>query len=380
MNSLKEADLRKTTALITVLALGLMSSPAALSRQIAPAPESAVININHDPLTCVTPQLAPEVDAAVLPGPEYDRGYTYFRASGTEDYYYAKMNGPAQTLAAILPRPLPETRAVDYYLRAYDTRAATKKKGEWAPPVVPGTACKSKGVPVGPKGAGLTIGMTKENQNPIPPGFNPKDIVKVILITGAIVSVAQALKSASAAGGSSGTGAGAAGAGTAGAGGAAAAGGISTGVLIAGGAAVVAGVAVAASSKSSNPTATPTFTPAPTVTPTAVIPRFLEAEVTWSGLGDIDVQMIGPSGQPVGQTFPAGCESTSSRTERVILQGSLPAGTYRIVLKGNSCGAGTPATISAVLSVQSESGPKCTNAFVNVPVGGSLDGCQFTLQ
>src|SRR6266404_3427331 len=233
MNSPRQADLHKTTALITVLALGLMSSPAALSRQIAPAPESAVIDINHDPLVCVTPQLAPEVDAAVLPGPEYDRGYTYFRASGTEDYYYAKMNGPAQTLAAILPRPLPETRAVDYYLRAYDTRAATKKKGEWAPPVVPGTTCKSKGVPVGPKGAGLTIGLTKENQNPIPPGFNPRDIVKVILITGAIVSVAQALKSASASG-SSGTGAGTAGAGAAGAGGAAAAGGISTGVIVAG--------------------------------------------------------------------------------------------------------------------------------------------------
>jgi hypothetical protein len=381
MNCLKEADLRKTTALITVLALGLMSSPAALSRQIAPAPESAVIDINHDPLACVAPEYAPKVDAAVLPGPEYDRGYVYFRASGTEDYYYAKMDGPAQTLVAVLPRPLPDTRAVDYYLRAYDTRAATKKKGEWTPPVVSGTTCKSKGVSVGPKGAGLTIGLTKEKQTPIPPGFNSKDIARVILVTGAIVSLAEAVKmmggkpAASSGGGAS------SGAGTAGAGGAgAAAGGLSTGLLIAGGAVVVAGVAVAASSKGgNNPTATPTSTPAPTVTPTPVIPRFLEAEATWSGVGDIDVQMLGPSGQPVGQTFPAGCEPTSSRTERVILQGSLAAGTYRIVLKGNSCGVGTPATISAVLSVQSESGPKCSNAFVNVPVGGSVEGCQFTL-
>ena len=360
----------KTTALITVLALGLMSSPAALSRQIAPAPESGVIDINHDPLACVAPEYAPKVDAAVLPGPDYDKGYVYFRASGTEDYYYAKMDGPPQTLAAVLPRPLPETRAVDYFLRAYDTREATKKKGEWTPPVVPGTTCKSKGVPVGPKGAGLTIGLTKENQARIPPGFNPKDIARVILVTGAIVSLAEAGKTT---GGQHDDTKGAGGAGVA-------AGGLSTGVLIAGGAVVVAGVAVAASSKSgNNPTAIPTSTPTPTVTPTPVIPRFLEAEVTWSGVGDIDVQMLGPSGQPVGQTFPAACESTSSRTERVILQGSLAAGTYRIVIKGNSCGVGTPATISAVVSVQSESGPKCSNAFVNVPVGGSVDGCQFTL-
>jgi hypothetical protein len=363
MNGLEGADLRKTTALVTLLALGLMSSPAALSRQITPARESLVIDINHDPLACVTPELAPEVDAAVLPGPDYDRGYVYFRAAGTEDYYYAKMDGPPQTLAAVLPRPLPETRAVDYFLRAYDTQASTKKKGEWTPPVVRGTTCKSKGVAVGPNGAGLTIGLTKKKQAPIPPGFNPKDIASVILVTGTIVSVADALKGKrddkDGAGGV----------------------GLPTGALIAGGALVIAGVAVAASSKSgNNPTATPTSTPTPTVTPTPVIPRFLEAEVTWSGLGDIEVQMLGPSGQPVGQTFPAGCESTSSRTERVFLQGNLAAGTYRIVLKGNSCGVGTPERISAVLSVQSDSGPKCSNAFVNVPVGGSLEGCQFTLQ
>ena len=66
------------------------------------------------------------IDAGVTPEQDYDRGYVYFRAAGTEDYYYAKMDGPPQTLAAVLPRPLPETRAVDYFLRAYDTQASTK--------------------------------------------------------------------------------------------------------------------------------------------------------------------------------------------------------------------------------------------------------------
>lgn len=368
------ANFQKTTALVTVLAFGLTLSPAALASQAAQAAaESAVIDINHDPLPCVAPEYAPKVDAAVVPGPQYDRGYVYFRAGGTEDYYYARMDGPAQTLAAVLPRPLPETRAIDYYLRAYDTQAATKKKGEWTPPVVPGKTCKASSVPVGPKGAGLTIGLTKAGQNPYPPGFNPKDIARIILVTGALVGVAVALKAAGGGAAAAGGGAGAGGAAGAGAAGAT---GISTGVIVGGVAAAAAGVAVAASSKGSSSTPTPQPTPTPTVPPL----RFLEADASWSGLGDVDVQLLAPNGQAIGQKFFANCESTANRTERVVQQGTnLANGTYRVVLAAATCGVGTPAVIATVLSVQSDTGPKCANVFVNVPVGGSVEGCQFTL-
>jgi hypothetical protein len=362
---------RGSVAVTTAAALFLTCSPLAARTQIATSAAEAPIEIAHDPLACMTPVLAPEVDAGVTPEADYEKGYVYFRAAGTDDYYYAKMDGPATTLQAILPRPLPETRAVDYFLRAYDLREASRRKGDWTPPVVPGTTCKSKGRVVGAAGAGLTIGLTRENQQPYPPGFNKKDIAKIILVSGAIVTIAQALKSA---GASSGGGS------SAGAGGAGAGGGLSTGVIVAGAAAVAGGaIAVAAANKNDNPTSTPTPTPAPTATPTVPPLRFVQADVSWSGSGDVELHVFNPSGQEVGQKFPAGCESTANRTERVILQGALPAGTYRVELEGRSCGAGTPASVSAIASVQSDTGQKCPGAFVSVPIPGTVIACQFNL-
>jgi hypothetical protein len=254
---------------------------------------------------------------------------------------------------------------VDYYLRAYDLRQASKRRGDWTPPVVPGTTCKAKGIPVGPAGAGLTIGLTREGQTPYPPGFNEKDIAKIILLSGAIVTVAEALQAAQSAGATSGSGAGTgAGAGTAGA-----AGGLSTGVIVAG-AAVAAGAAAYGISEANKDDTQPT--PTPTPTPTIPPLRFIEVDASWSGVGDVDVRLIGPSGQ-VGQTVAAaGCESTANRTERVILQ-SAPNGTYHVDLEGKTCpGAANPATISAVVSVQSDTGQKCASQFVSVPVPGTI--------
>ena len=371
MTNRRVYPLRQPIAVATAVALFLTCLPLPARTQLATSPTEAPIEISHDPLACMTPVLAPEVDAGVTPEADYEKGYVYFRAAGTEDYYYSKMDGPPATLAAILPRPLPETRAVDYFLRAYDLREASKRKGDWTPPVVPGTTCQSKGRVVGAAGAGLTIGLTRENQQPYPPGFNKKDIAKIILVSGAIVTIAEALKSA----GASSSGGTSAGAGTAGAGG-----GLSTGVIVAGAAALAGGaIAVAASQNDDNPTRTPTPTPNPTPTPTAPPLRFVQADVSWSGSGDVELHVFNPTGQEVGQRFPAGCESTANRTERVILQGALPAGTYRVDLEGRSCGAGTPASISAIASVQSDTGQKCPGAFVSVPVPGTVTACQFNL-
>lgn len=363
--------LREWTAVSTALALFLTCSPLAAHAQLESSqmPE-APIEIAHDPLACMTPVLAPEVGAGVTPETDYEKGYVYFRAAGTEDYYYVKMEGPPTTLAGVLPRPLPETKAVDYFLRAYDLRQASRRKGDWTPPVVPGTSCKSRGVPVGPQGAGLTVGLMREGQNPQPPGFNKKDIAKVILVTGAIVSIAEALKSGGASSGGASAGAASAGA----------AGGLSTVAIVAGAAALAgAGIAIASANKDDPATRTPTPTSTPTPTPTVAPLRFVQADASWSGMGDVDVQILNPSGQAVGQTIPAGCESTANRTERVVLQGVLPSGTYRVVLTGRSCGAGTPSTISAIASVQTDAGERCPSTFVSVPVPGTVTACQFNL-
>jgi hypothetical protein len=103
-------------------------------------------------------------------------------------------------------------------------------------------------------------------------------------------------------------------------------------------------------------------------------------EATWSGVGDVNVHLFDPSGTEVGQRLPANCESTASRTERVVLQGTIASGQYRVTLDGAPCGTDTPAQITTNLNVATEVGPvgPCAG-FKNVPVGGSIDACVFTI-
>ncbi len=384
---------RAAAAIVTAAALlfgGLEAAPLAASPAVSP------VDITHDPLKCVNTDYAPKVDAAVAPGKDLDKGYVYFKAAGTEDFYYAVMKGAPENLEGVLPRPMPETRAIDYKIRATDVRELAKEVGEFTPPVVPGNACKVKGapagVPVGKEGAGLTIGLTRDGQNPVPPGFNRRDIAFVILFGGATVALAAALKAGGTSLATSAGSAGTSGSGGPGAGVAAKSGsGMSTGLAVGLGAVAVAGGAIAiANNNNKSSRATSTFTPTATATPTrtftptptgtALPARFIDAAITWSGPGNIDVEVRNPSNQVVGTNLPAGCESTASRTEHVLLQGVLPAGTYRVMLTASNCGsAGTPASIATAVTVQSESGPKCNNAFVNVPVGMTVQVCQFTL-
>ncbi|HEY4228908.1 MAG TPA: hypothetical protein VGO79_01985, partial [Thermoanaerobaculia bacterium] len=379
--------------LLAPLGFTSVARPPAKAPTPYPAgPQQAPLQIDHDPLACMTTVEAPILEAQVRPGPDVSKSYVYWRAGGTPYFYYTVMEGPLPPVKGVIPRPLPETKTVDYYLLAMNRASLAKKTPDYAPPVVESNSCKDKGLPVGAGGAGLTIGLTDEKQPIVPPGFNRADIAKVILLSGATVTLAAALASAgggSAGAGTTSSGAGtgsssgaAAGAGAAGATGAAAAGGISSTALIVGGVAVAAGVGIGvgvSQSGGGNKTATPvppTATPRPP-TPTPVVNRFIDVEATWSGLGDVDVQVLDPNGQAVGQVVPVGCDSTASRTERVVVQGDIASGTYQVRLTGKSCGDGSPAQITTLLTVLTETGPKCQGVFVNVPVGQTVNGCSF---
>jgi len=358
---------RRGAACITLLAFWLTGagSAVALTAQGAPAaakkPESP-ITIQHDELPCVTTDVPPEVDAAVAPSPQYEKGYVYFKAAGTEDFYYAPMKGQPDNLAGVLPRPLPETRAIDYYVKATDVQDLSKQTKDYVPPVVPGNACKVKGSPPGPEGAGLTIGLTKDGQNPVPPGFDKRDIKFVILFSGAVVTLAAAMKGASGAGG----------------------GGVSTGLIVAGGVVVAGGIAggIAAShhSSTSTPTASPTPTKSPTPTPTTTTLHFVEADATWSGEGDVDIKILDSGGNALGTVNPAGCSPVSQRTERVIINGVVPNGTYRVMVNAKSCGPTTPAQIAVAVSALVDSAAKCTGVFLNIATdGAAVQACTFNV-
>jgi len=358
---------RRSAAWVTLLAFfaTIGASSTAAAAQAAPARPDSPITINHDQLTCVTTDIPPEVDASVNPVPQYEKGYVYFKASGTDDFYYAPMKGQADNLSGLLPRPLPETKAIDYYVKATDVQDLSKRTKDYTPPVVPGNACKAKGEAPGPDGAGLTIGLTKEGQNPVPPGFDKRDIKFVILFSGAVVTLAAALQ---------------------GAGSAAGGGGASTALIIAGGVVVAGGIAggIAAShhSNTATPTASPTPTNSPTPVPTPTNPplHFVEADATWSGEGDVNVTILDSGNNSVGTVIPAGCSPTSQRTERVIINGVVPNGTYRVMVSAVSCSPTTPSQIAVAVSALVDSTAKCTGIFLNVPTGGApVQACTFTV-
>jgi PKD repeat protein len=435
---MSKATFFRRATVSAVLPAFLATFGGSAARLSAAAPQSP-LQIDHDPLACVTPRECPKIEAAVAPGQVFQKSYVYFKAAQTEDFYYVLMNGEPQSLAGVLPRPLPETPAIDYYLRAVDREELSKKTPDYLPPVVPTEGvCKARGVPIaaGAAGAGLTIGLTRENQDPVPAGFNRNDVAKVILVSGAVVTVAEALKlrsQTSTSKKSSGT----------------------TAALIAGGA-VVAGGAVAiiannrGGSSPGNPSLTVTasatsgqaplmvtfsapvqggkspFTfawnfgdgsPASTLqnpTHTYQLPgsynasvtvtdsrgrtamanvtinvsgppplNFVEADVQWSGPSDIDLNILNSAGAMVGQPFRVVCGPTENRGERVVLQDtSLVSGTYSVTLTGNSCASGNPPTITAQVSVVTDQGPdlfpSCNGLFV-VSVGQTLTVCMFTV-
>ncbi len=439
MISIGRFPFRRTSALGALLAFVLAFVPGSATAAAAGEGSSPLV-IQHDPLACVTTAASPVVDASITPDRDLARSYVYFRAAGNEDFYYVLMSGTPPAVEGILPRPLPETRTIDYYVRATDTGQLSRQTPDYLPPVVADNVCRTRGKAVPPAGAGLTIGLTRDGQPPIPPGFDRRDIAFVILFSGAVLTLAAALQAA---------GAGGAAAGGAASGTAASTGGVSTGVLVGGGVVVAAGAAAIAvnnsrgGSSNSPPTITisaaPTTGTAPlyvafnatvtdkendtpytvhwsfgdggtasgltashtyagtgnfTATATAtdskgktgnsnslVIsipgPQAIVASVSWAGHAGLSIQVLGPSGSPVGQ--PSGpsdpCANQElTRTEQVLLDApSLASGTYTVAVTGTACpGSNPPNAVTAVGSVVTSAGAtKCASTQVSVPIPSS---------
>ncbi len=302
--------------LASTLATGAFAAPLPQAdpvvKKAAPG-ESPRLSIAHDPLKCLSTEARPLVDARVLPAPELDQGFVYFRATGTEDYYYVLMKPRApEDVVGELPRPMPGLSGIDYFVQALDRQSLPKKTPEYAPPVTDQTVCRDERtvtavVTVTAPREGLTVGLTREGQEPVPPGFNKEDIAKVILVSGAVVSLASAL--------SSGTGA------AAGAGAAATSGGLSTGAIIGIGAgvAVGVGVAVAAGGSDDDPNQSPTIGSA-TVTPLyGSVPLQVSATATASD----------PDGDPLTYTWNFGAGTATGASASFTYQS---AGTFTVSL------------------------------------------------
>lgn len=369
----RRASARWLAAALAGAVAGATTLPARSSQQ---SPASPTLEIEHEPLPCLATSTAPRVDAAITPGDRVASARAYWRiGNGPPAFYYTPMTATEGRFEALLPRVTAVADSIEYYIEASDRSGGARRTPSYVAPLVR-TGCIARGIVPLVSGLGLTIGLTDPAQWRIPRGVNPADVSTVILPSGETVPAGEDQPAERR--------------------GAAAAaprrGGVPKGVWIGAGVLAVGGIAAAAGGGGGGgggggartPTpiiTTPTPTATPTVTPTSGF-RFAEAEATWSGVGDVDVLLLDAAGSPVTavQTVPAGCESTASRTERVVLQGaSAQAGGYQVRLTAKSCGAGTPTAISTLLTVQTDSGPKCPSTFVIVPVGQTVAGCTFTL-
>lgn len=328
------------------LALGVAAAPPPSGDPVvrkAASGESKRLSIAHDPLKCLSTQSRARVDARVLPSKEMEQSFVYFRASGTEDYYYLVMTPRApEDVVAELPRPLPGILGVDYFVQALDRESHPKKTPDYAPPVTDQTVCRDERAAaptvIGPSlpREGLTIGLTRAGQSPVPAGFNKDDVAKVILVTGAVVALSAAL--------ASGTGAvaGASGAKVAGAVAAKSAG-LSTGAIVGIGAGVAAaGVAVAAAGGGGGSDAPANRSPtigSATVTPVyGAAPLQVAASATVS---DLD-------GDPVTVTWSFGPGTATGATASYTYQ---TAGTYTVSVTASD-GKGGTATNANVANVR----------------------------
>lgn len=221
----------------------------AAARSAAGVPAATGPSIDHSPLKCLEENLFPEVRAAVQSPASVQKSRVYFKAHQYPDWYYVEMGSDqVPNYLGVLPKPLPGTAKVDYYVYALDSQLQTTQTSEYDPDV--SKACRRDAAGAVPrKDPRITLYGTKEGQAPIPPGFNKAGIVAFVTVAGAMIAgAALAGGGAAAAGAAAGAGATGSGSGAAvGGAGAAAGGGMSAATigLIAGGV-VAAGVGVAA--------------------------------------------------------------------------------------------------------------------------------------
>lgn len=222
----------------------------AAARSAAGLPAVVGPSIDHSPLKCMEENLFPEVRAGVQSPAAIQKSRVYFKAHQFPDWYYVEMaTAQVPNYLGTLPKPLPGTAKVDYYVYALDGQLQTTQTSEYGPDV--SKACRRDPAAAAPaKDPSITLYGTKEGQAAIPPGFDKAGIVAFVTVAGAMIAgAALAGGSAAAAGAAS---AGAAGAGSSSAAGAAAGSGAAGGgmsgttiALIAGGVAA-AGLGVAA--------------------------------------------------------------------------------------------------------------------------------------
>jgi hypothetical protein len=122
------------------VAPGPPAAPAAPSAKTPPpaAPPAATaggaaVSIDHRDVGCIVAGQYPRLEACFRPEASVGRGRVLFRAAGTDPWYYVDMTHDGACHSAVLPKPKPELKAMEYFVDVIDKAFAEVQMPERAP-------------------------------------------------------------------------------------------------------------------------------------------------------------------------------------------------------------------------------------------------------
>ena len=86
-----------------------------------PGPSGSTTEIQHDPIGCLVAGQFPLVDANINPAGSVARARVYFKAAGSDNWYYVEMTPAEAGFVGKLPRPKLEASPITYYVQATTT-------------------------------------------------------------------------------------------------------------------------------------------------------------------------------------------------------------------------------------------------------------------
>jgi hypothetical protein len=188
-----------------LLAAGVLSIAAGLAPTPAGSAQThAGLVIEPRPVDCVVARQFPKIAACIRPAAEVARALLYFRARGRSEWYYVSMSRRAgePCFEGVLPKPRPETTALEYYFEAYSGEMGDSRTEERQAVVVGGREqCAAGVLASGASSAAVTV-VAPAGAPAVPPGFSP---MGVSAAKTASATAADAAKGSGAAGGGAAT-------------------------------------------------------------------------------------------------------------------------------------------------------------------------------
>lgn len=134
--------------------------------------------IDHKPVECIVAGQFPRLDACFEPQGELSRARVHFRAHDTTHWYFVDMAAAGGCRSVLLPKPLPSTRAIDYYVTALGRSFDETRTSDYTPRVVAREGdCDRDLLVAAGVGAGTVLLGAVAGAAATPPGFSSDGIV-----------------------------------------------------------------------------------------------------------------------------------------------------------------------------------------------------------